>query len=290
MCLVFVFLTIALGSSYGEQRAESIYEGEISYKGQFPFLVRLYRYEKGVFPICTGSVVADNYVLTAGHCCKVPGKLLVVTGELNHERFINEVNKTSNFSVLGYYPYLVSRKHLHPGFKKEKVTILHDVCILQLEQPMNSDKDGHTVAPVAYRGFFTQMCSVMGWGQTENNVHQSKLYYKEVFAEVHRRKNLLIRLYYHSICKGDSGGPLFCHGKIYGVASYSTTEICSVPGIDYYSFLQEESDFLRQFVSLASTLHSTYFSSFFIFLIHYRAVLSLLRSACLRNVRSIQAL
>ncbi|KAL0274557.1 UNVERIFIED_CONTAM: hypothetical protein PYX00_002657 [Menopon gallinae] len=254
-----ILLAMALATSQQQQVLDRIYEGDISRKGQFPSLVRMYVDGREIKPVCTGSIVKSNLVLTAGHCCKVSGQLFVVFGEPDHYRYYKQVVKTGNITVPGYFSYPVARTHIHPSYEEVAYTILHDVCILELEYPMRAELDGHVVAPVAYSGFFVQLCTAVGWGQTELNSLQFQLYHKKVFAELARRRNLLIRLYYHAICKGDSGGPLICDGKIYGVASFSTTSICSIPGIDYYAFLEEEKSFLSKFVSLACEPSSTYF-------------------------------
>lgn len=89
-------------------------------------------------------------------------------------------------------------------------------------------------------------CTIVGWGNMENDERTDVLMYADgaIARSVeegcsYRQKGNLICLVGGlgiGICPGDSGGPLICDGKVWGVASFANiSSNCGVEVEDFYT-------------------------------------------------------
>ena len=119
---VLLSMTLALclaaagSASAGPSAGKSVIGGGDSNIGEFPYLVAILK--DGKFH-CTGSVLSDDRVLTAGHCVADPTQLTVVTGR-------------ERLSDGGGQALPVTGVALHPEFKATKTTLVNDVAMFAI--------------------------------------------------------------------------------------------------------------------------------------------------------------
>nr|XP_003201094.1 mast cell protease 3 [Danio rerio]XP_021329143.1 mast cell protease 3 [Danio rerio]XP_021330145.1 mast cell protease 3 [Danio rerio] len=189
-----------------------------------PYMVSVQYYEQH---ICGGSLITEEFVLTAAHCWKESDILTVVVGahDLSKDKMYN------SFEVASYLP--------HPDYNSN--TLGNDLMLLKLKEKVRlSDnvglislpKDGEDVEADTH-------CSVAGWGTLwMNGPVSDRLMEAETVimydAECERRwgsdymASKLICVYgYGGSCIGDSGGPLVCGVTAVGVTSYSDHYLCN---------------------------------------------------------------
>merc|ERR1711957_703181 len=112
----------------------------------------------GEFPMCGGSLVAPNMVVTAGHCCdgQSASRLGVRVG--NHHLYEDDADQMD---------IAVSKVMLHEDY--DSWTINNDICLLELEG--EADFSSSVIAAIALPKDMEEyeagtMCTVSGWGTT----------------------------------------------------------------------------------------------------------------------------
>ncbi|KAI8521868.1 hypothetical protein Bbelb_016220 [Branchiostoma belcheri] len=222
--------------------------------GSWPWQVSLRPVDDETWHFCGGSIINEDWVVTAAHCVDGDYKPLVVVGEHSRtdpaddpERAVVATAKTIN----------------HPGFVWW--TMVNDIALLKLASPLTfSDR----VSPVCLSDTSmvtspTTFCTITGWGTMAEggDCCPNKLQQADVpIVEDDHCENTYQRLFRQSLglvprmrpakhicagyteggvdsCQGDSGGPLTCQapdGTYYqaGVVSYG--EGCGqedIPGV-----------------------------------------------------------
>merc|ERR1712004_427264 len=141
-----------------QQRGQGrIVGGEEASDGEFPFQVSLRSVGAvGLTHFCGGSIIDENWVLTAAHCCagQIPATMHVVAGgiKLNFE---NEEEPRNLDAIIG-----------HPDYSA--ATISNDACLLKMKEPFEWTE---FVQPIALPAVMQDtaagsMVTVTGWGTT----------------------------------------------------------------------------------------------------------------------------
>ncbi|XP_069102568.1 chymotrypsinogen A-like [Argopecten irradians] len=198
--------------------------GTIASPGEYPWQVSL-RYAGQ--HMCGGTLISDQWVLTATHCFEDTGTShwTVATGihDRNHI-YTSQVHRAVN---------VIS----HSGYNK--VTHHNDITLVKLEKPIDLTSTNVRTAclPQHSEIFDNKMCTATGWGTTFLG-GQTTRYLEEIdlpiIANAQCRyimgsavTNSNICAGYvrgHGVCKGDSGGPLVCkvydHWTLAGITSW----------------------------------------------------------------------
>ncbi|CAN8026807.1 unnamed protein product, partial [Ixodes persulcatus] len=199
---------------------------------------------------CSGSIISDQYVLTAAHCVSglfsFPSNYLVMVGDQN----INEKDTTEDAilveSVRGRP--LSTHVHGHPDWDRD--TLRSDYAMLKLQTPLDFGGRHKHLMPICLPekddDFEGLNCTASGWGLTKDsesalpsqlrNVDMPiipydacKEYYKDI---IEIDEDTMVCAGYDqggkSVCQGDSGGPLQCprtDGRfvLAGAASFGVT-------------------------------------------------------------------
>ncbi|KAH3869718.1 transmembrane protease serine 9-like [Dreissena polymorpha] len=208
--------------------------GQEARPGSWPWMALLARHGQ---PVCGGSIITTRLILTAAHCFAKDvqeGNSLrdwrVYVGK-HHVATKDSTEQSSN----------IRRLVLHPGF--DNVTLLGDIAILELEDPVNFTS---YVSPVCLPRGTGQVvplgtyCYISGWGETQGSSNANVLNQATVpilhdywcaRADWYGAKFLYQATFCAGFksgardsCSGDSGGPLVCKadGRWYvqGVTSW----------------------------------------------------------------------
>jgi len=210
-----------------------IVNGEDADRHQFPSIVSLQVYVGGLFfaryeHACGGSILDEETVLTAGHCCDFDkDDIKVVAGEHNlrffegfeQESFIDEIIVHEDYS--------------------DFASLVNDICLLKLDTPFDLIHDVVEEVELPDEDDLNEWqdgkAKVAGWGTLrEDGPSPDVLQFVKVdlVSDSECRKaysddlpifddeHMCAGGHRKDSCQGDSGGPLYCDGKQCGIVSF----------------------------------------------------------------------
>ncbi|XP_037359056.1 mast cell protease 8-like [Talpa occidentalis] len=198
-----------------------IYWGKEAKPHSRPYMARVHFYgNRGGY--CGGSLVQDNFVLTAAHC--EGREMTVMMGAHNIKK---KENNRQVIRVIQTFP--------HKDYDAE--THINDIMLLKLKKKVQLTK---TVKPIALprpRDWVKpgRVCSVAGWGEMADGNFPDTLQEADLKVQAEKTcKDLFPNDYNNTIqlcvgkpkskkatASGDSGGPLVCKGVVQGIVSYA---------------------------------------------------------------------
>ncbi|KAM9268899.1 chymotrypsin-like protease CTRL-1 [Cariama cristata] len=211
--------------------SERIINGQDAVSGSWPWQVSLQSRWGSHF--CGGSLINENWVVTAAHCEFNPYSHVVVLGEYDHN------SNTESTQVK-----TVARAITHPSW--DPYNINNDIALLKLSSPAQL---GRRVSPVCLAPANVALptnlqCVTTGWGRTNTNSQALAARLQQVTLPLisqsecmqhwgNRITNAMLCAggVGASSCHGDSGGPLvYQDGNIWtliGIVSWGNSN-CNV--------------------------------------------------------------
>ncbi|XP_060651552.1 serine protease 1-like [Drosophila nasuta] len=238
--LVFLSVTFALshgvklplGGSQNLNIQQRIYGGDVAHKGQFPYIVSLAISKlHGMFG-CGGSIIDNNWILTAAHCTHNAVSVQIFYGTT--EKWKSQIShNVSSDNIIEHELY-------------NDFTLLNDIALIRTPRVEYSELINKVSLADRDNDYEGAWAVASGWGEIENN---SKLQF--VGLQIDRKSsNTIIRSTISdgkSCGSGDSGGPLVTHDdpKLIGVTSKGQ------PGVStYFTRVSAYLDWIRSHTGL----------------------------------------
>ena len=265
-------LLVATTTASSFQREPVIVQGYDAPEGKYDFVVQV---RGGAYQEtqCGGTVIAENYVLTAAHCVEImdPWGYVVGIQAPDEVKIIQDYyfSATPDRSLL----QSVDKVILHPLRDASKDTS-YDFALLRLTEPIVTERQIHLAMDEGFNQE-NQVVTALGWGRTSCTYQDSTSpVLKEDDYKLLSTQTCKDRLWNHlngwapisssEICvdnlnggqvlNGDSGGPLFVnknddHPVLVGVASYVFRKGCQRVGVPFvFARVSSAVDFINQHV------------------------------------------
>ncbi|XP_065376314.1 chymotrypsin-like elastase family member 2A [Macaca fascicularis] len=215
--------------------------GEEATPNSWPWQVSvLYNSNGNWYHICGGTLIANNWVLTAAHCISDNRTYGVALGR--HNLYIAES---------GSLAVSVSKTVVHPKWNSSDVSKGCDIALLKLANPVSlTDKIQLACLPPAGATLPNNYpCYVTGWGYLHTNGPASDVLQQGLLLVVDYDtcsspdwwgsivKRCMICAGGDGVtssCYGDSGGPLNCQAadgrwEVHGIVSFGSSLGCNYP-------------------------------------------------------------
>jgi len=248
-----LFLLLAAPATAADRQPQVV-GGDPVQAGQFPFIVQIYTPTPGGTLGCTGSLIRDNWVLTAAHCAEgaaVPSQVLISDA---YPMILGPSHTADLIAVAQWIP--------HPQFNPS--TLANDVALIRLAQnasqhpPRFNGAALYTPSPIqlatspSNTSISIGNVTIAGFGQTDDVSNPTFAYWAGAIptfptsvcnAEYSTTLNASQQLCfgtYPNICQGDSGGAVFKQTgqqfTQYGIVSFNQgSDRCGeVPSVATY--------------------------------------------------------
>ncbi|XP_068935042.1 chymotrypsin-like elastase family member 2A [Petaurus breviceps papuanus] len=240
-----LLLSVLVAGGYGfptyQSNSGRVVGGEDVVPNSWPWQVALQYSSSGTWRFtCGGSLIAQNWVMTAAHCISSSRTYRVLIGR--HSLSTDEK---------GSVAVTVSKAVVHENWNSNKLSNGNDIALLKLASSVSlSDKiqlaslpPAGTILPNNY------VCYVTGWGRLQTNGDLPDILQQAPLLVVDYATCSLSSWWGSSVktnmvcaggdgvtssCNGDSGGPLNCqaddgHYEVHGIVSFGSSLGCNYP-------------------------------------------------------------
>ncbi|XP_048196317.1 anionic trypsin-2 [Perognathus longimembris pacificus] len=241
MSSLLILVLVGAAAAFPLDDDDKIVGGYTCAENSVPYQVSL----NSGYHFCGGSLINDQWVVSAAHCFK--NSIQVRLGEHN----INVVEGNEQFIK-------AATAIRHPHYNRN--TLDNDIMLIKLSQPASLNSRVGTVSlPSACAPAGTE-CLISGWGNTLSfGVHNPDLLQCldapllsqadcEAAYPGEITKNMVCAGFLEGgkdSCQGDSGGPVVCNGELQGIVSWGFgCALSGYPGVytkvcNYVDWIQD---------------------------------------------------
>ncbi|XP_064480503.1 plasma kallikrein-like [Ornithodoros turicata] len=203
---------------------------------------------RGAVRGCGASVINENWILTAAHCCVYihpPFEFVALFGKRNLGQFEETQEERYSEKII-----------MHKKFASidDGAALEYDYCLVRLSEPVNfTEYIGPVCLPEPEEDYTHMTCTATGWGRTANDGTTPDILQKVdlpiwtndecalAYAEYGRNitDDMLCAGYKEGgkgVCYGDSGGPIVCEREDgswvqVGISSWvgGKSSLCALP-------------------------------------------------------------
>ncbi|CAC5367331.1 Trypsin beta,Trypsin delta/gamma-like protein CG30031,Trypsin alpha,Chymotrypsin-like serine proteinase [Mytilus coruscus] len=225
----------------------------------YPWQVSLQmRSGSGWYHICGGSIIDNNWIVTAAHC--------VDGSSANTLRIAAGMTKLSDTSRT---VRSLARIIMHPNYSSSRPGYPNDIALLELSQSLTFGATMNKIAVPTTQDFTGSTCSLSGWGRlsgsgsSPDNLKDVQMTiisnsecstrWASVTGAAINDGNICILESGKSACSGDSGGPMTCYSGntpyLAGATSWGIST-CSGDFPSVYARLTSFRSWISSYVSI----------------------------------------
>lgn len=199
--------------------------GRRALEGEFPYQVGLKLGDNRGLPFCGGSIISNQWIVTAAHCLKDASGLHFAISSLR------AFTSTTNPLIKRGNLMSIQKIIIHGGYNPS--THIHDIALLKTRSVIQG---GSPIAlPAKGLGSQSGSGTVSGWGTIREAGPRSSdllatdidiisdIQCRRVYASTYSVPEMLCGGYMsggRDTCQGDSGGPFVQNGQLIGITSF----------------------------------------------------------------------
>lgn len=196
--------------------------GCTAHSNEYPYYVALVEMNT-IYPFCGGSIIDENWVLTAAHCVEEyindPKKVQVIVGT---QTDLENADQTRPFTLTASRIIFHGKYEFHEEDKKTPFTVINDIALVQVSGSLIINKGGVYSSKIQMakeeENLTGKTATVTGYGQVTTEIEESRILMTtdlkispkkcQIWVTFDKASNICAGRPGRGTWEGDSGSPL----------------------------------------------------------------------------------